>query len=399
VSARRRRPQPTRRMPDWEAFAVAAPGLESLVAAELAELGIGTAVIVDGGVEFPASDATLFRANLELRVASRILVRLASFRAVSFAELERRSRTIAWDRVMAPGTPVNLRVTCRKSRLYHSGAVAERLMRDLSDRMDAIGAVGGDADDEGGTGQLIVVRLDHDRCTVSADSSGAHLHQRGYRTAVTEAPMRETLAAAMVRASEWDLKSPFIDPFCGSGTIPIEAALRAARIPPGRQRRFRCEDWPGVDQGQWERVRTPARIAGKAGAGPVVAGTDRSGAALRAAEANAVRAGVADRLQLDRIRVQDLVPPEDAVVGWVVTNPPYGVRLADAAEAKRLLRDLGAVLRDRFPGWHVGILTTDPGVAKAVGFPMREVFQSTNGGLRVRFVRGQVPSRSGPSAM
>lgn len=395
----KRRPPPARKAPRWEAFAVAAPGLEALVAAELADLGVRQAEVVDGGVEFPATDATLFRANLELRIASRILVRLASFRVVSFAELERRARTIPWERVMAPGTVVTLRVTCRKSRLYHSGAVAQRLMRDLSERMSATASTGADVDDEGGAGQLIVVRLDHDRCTVSADSSGAHLHLRGYRTAVTEAPMRETLAAAVVRASGWDLRSPFVDPFCGSGTIPIEAAMLAARIPPGRSRRFRFEEWPGIDTAEWERLRHPDRVAGKRGGEPIVAGTDRSAAALRAAEANAVRADVADRLQFDRIPVHALAPPEDAATGWVVTNPPYGVRLADRAEARRLLQDLGAVLRDRFTGWHVGVLTTDPGVSAALGFPMREVFQSTNGGIRVRFVSGRVPPRTGPSAM
>ena len=219
------------------AFAVAAPGLETFVAAELEGLRIRGANVLDGGVEFTATRRQLYEANLQLRTASRVLVRLAQFRALTFAELEKRARTIPWDTVLAPGKPVSLRVTCRKSRLYHSDAVAERIARDLAARFDSRATTTSEEDGERvSNSQLIVVRFDHDRCTVSADSSGAHLHQRGYRTSVTQAPMRETLAAALIIASGWDRRSPLYDPFCGSGTIPIEAAMMAAGIAPGRSR-------------------------------------------------------------------------------------------------------------------------------------------------------------------
>src|SRR5688572_16506996 len=210
----------------FDAFAVAAPGLEPLVAAELTGLGIAGANVVDGGVEFNASQKALFEANLHLRTASRVLVRLARFRALTFAELEKRAKRVPWESVVPRKAQVVLRVTCKKSRLYHSGAVAERLERDLVERLGAVvGRTKSDDDSATDTpadeAQLIVVRFDHDHCTISADSSGAHQHLRGYRTSVTEAPMRETLAAALLLASGWDRRSPLVDPFCGSGTIPI----------------------------------------------------------------------------------------------------------------------------------------------------------------------------------
>src|SRR4030095_10938323 len=162
----------------YEAFAVAAPGLEAIVAAELAELKVKDARVMEGGVEFTASQKALYEANLHLRAASRVLVRLARFRAVSFAELERNARKVHWERILNRGDSVALRVTCRKSRLYHSDAAAERIERDLAERMGPV-ALRPAPSDEGEspepTAQLIVVRLDHDRCTISADSSGAHL--------------------------------------------------------------------------------------------------------------------------------------------------------------------------------------------------------------------------------
>ena len=384
------------RQVNYEAFAAAAPGLETLVAAELADLGVGDHRVVDGGVEFDASPRSLFEANLHLRTAGRVLIRLARFRALTFAELERRARRIPWEKVMSRADRVALRVTCRKSRLYHSGAVAERLERDLADRIGAVPKrATGDDESAGDSGsdavQLIVVRLDHDQCTVSADSSGAHLHQRGYRTSVTEAPMRETLAAALVLASGWDRRSPLIDPFCGSGTIPIEAALVAAGIAPGQQRGFRFMRWPGHDQSEWRRVHSAALRRAKPGSMPVIRGSDRSAAAIRAATENAERAGVSGLVHFERTDALRVEP--DAPTGWVVSNPPYGVRLGDAGEARRLLARFGDRLRGRFGDWRIGLLAPAR-IDRILGIPVETEFRTTNGGLRVQFQVGTVPPRT-----
>lgn len=378
----------------FDAFAVAAPGLEELTAAELAGLGVDDHRVVDGGVEFDASPRTLFEANLHLRTASRVLIRLARFRAVSFAELERRARRIPWERVLSHGERVALRVTCRKSRLYHSGAVAERVERDLAERMGAV-PVRTTTNDESATdptsadAQLIVVRIDHDQCTVSADSSGAHLHQRGYRTSVTAAPVRETLAAALLLASGWDRRMPLIDPFCGSGTIPIEAALIAAGVAPGRHRAFRFMNWPGHDQSEWQRVHSAALRSENRGPMPVIRGSDRSASAIRAASDNAARAGVTGLVQFEKRDALRIEP--DSPSGWVVSNPPYGVRLGDAGEAGRLLSRLGDRLRGRFGGWRIGLLAPAQ-VERVLGIPLETKFRTTNGGLRVQCLTGIVPT-------
>ena len=378
--------------PPFDAFAVAAPGLEELVAAELTELGVADANVVDGGVEFSATRRTLFEANLHLRTASRVLIRLARFRVLTFAELERRAKRIAWDSVVAKGERVALRVTCKKSRLYHSDAVAQRVERDLVERMGVIpdrapsddAAADHDADDA----QLIIVRIDHDHCTVSADSSGAHLHQRGYRTAVTTAPMRETLAAALVMASGWDRRAPLVDPFCGSGTIPIEAALLAARIAPGRNRTFRFMRWPGHDRSEWERVHSSAVRRENHEDMPAIHGSDRSAAAIRASTENAERAGVNSLLQFSKTDVLRVEAGDQP--GWLVSNPPYGVRLGDASEARRLISQFGALVRQRFGGWHVGLLAPVR-LDRALGMPLETRLRTANGGLRVQFQTGTVP--------
>ena len=379
----------------YDAFAVAAPGLESIVDRELKSLRATRTRVVEGGVEFRASRELLYSANLHLRTASRILVRLASFRAVSFGDLERRARRVAWASVVRTGARVRLRVTCRKSRLYHSDAVAERVLTEIT---AATGALHADRtrgqstnpEEEGVGEQLFIVRLDHDECTISADTSGAHLHQRGYRRAVTQAPLRETLAAATVLDSGWDERTPLIDPFCGSGTIPIEAALIARRIAPGRNRAFRFMDWSDFDEPLWSKVLQRARDAERPAVPAPIVGGDRSGWAMRAAAGNAERAGVSDTMHFERHEATDF-HIANAGPGWIVTNPPYGVRLGARDELRELYTRFGDLLRERFPRWHVAVLSTDRRLDSLLRIPMLERFRTTNGGLGVHFLAGKVP--------
>ncbi len=378
----------SKRVAAWDAFAVAAPGLEPIVADELRRLDAPSIAEVPGGVDFKADRSLLYRANLQLRAASRVLVRLAAFRAVSFAELERRARSVPWERVLPVGASVSLRVTCRKSRLYHSGAVAERLLRDLVQRCGAQVRKVSREDEEGAGGQLIIVRLDHDHCVISADSSGSHLHMRGYRTAVTEAPMRETLAAALLLASGWDGRSPLVDPFCGSGTIPIEAAMIAARVSPGLRRGFQFTAWPDFDSVLWDRIRKEAEAAQVPVPPGLIQGSDRSAAAVRAASENAVRAGVAPEFR--RLDVQSLVPIGDRP-GFVVTNPPYGVRLGDRASQQQLLARFGDILQHRFRGWGVALLVPAERRGPIGGPRLVRQLRTSNGGLPVQILSGRVP--------
>lgn len=378
---------------NFEAFAIAAPGLEPLVASELKSLRARQLRAVEGGVEFKADHQLLYSANLHLRTASRVIVRLARFRAISFAELERRAGRVPWERVVPRNGRVRLRVTCRKSRLYHSGAVAQRLLERINQRagataLDTTPGPGGAPEDDGSAAQLFVVRLDHDQCTISADTSGAHLHQRGYRTAVIQAPLRENLAAAMLLASGWDRKTPLLDPFCGSGTICIEAALLARQIAPGHNRRFRFMEWPDFDAGRWSRIHAHAVDAERPRAPAPIIGSDRSGWAMRAAAGNAERAGVAADLQLERAEVSALQPTGQP--GWVVTNPPYGVRLGQRDELRSLYAEFGAVLRERFRGWRAGILSTDRRLDSQLRLPLLDALQTTNGGIRVHLLTGVV---------
>jgi len=201
---------------------------------------------------------SIARANLWMRTASRVIVRIAEFRARTFFELERHARKIAWERVLQPGQPVAMRVTCKKSKLYHTDAVAERLAASIERRLGAesrLQASEGSVDDEPERDtpaeQLFVVRMFKDECTVSADTSGALLHLRGYRQALAKAPLRETLAAGLLMGSGWTGQTHLTDPMCGSGTIPIEGALMARRMAPGIKRRFSFLEWPGVSP--WTR--------------------------------------------------------------------------------------------------------------------------------------------------
>jgi putative N6-adenine-specific DNA methylase len=375
--------------PALACFAVAAPGLEPLVRDELRALRdhhpLELGESEPGGVEFRADRAGLYAANLHLRIASRVLVRIGSFHAAAFHELERHAARLPWHEFVAPGRPVEFRVTSRKSRLYHQDAIAQRLLASVGSRVPGANA----AAVEGEPAQEFVVRIFRDECTVSADASGELLHRRGYRLAAAKAPLRETLAAAMVVGSGWDGTAPLVDPMCGSGTIPIEAALLARRIPPGIGRRFAFMGWPGFDEAAWEEVlrRARERILPRA---PVpILGSDRDAGAVAAAAANAERAGVAEDVEWRRAAISAVAPPPGP--GWIVTNPPYGVRVGERQRLRDLYAQLGNVARRCCPGWEVAFLAAHPELERQTGLELTPRFATENGGIRVRLVQGRVP--------
>jgi putative N6-adenine-specific DNA methylase len=371
-----------------DCLAVCAPGLEALVRAELEALGVRPGRTIRGGVTFTATTRRLYAANVWLRTASRVLVRVAQFRAATFAALERHADEIDWSPWLGDGVRPAFRVASHASRLYHTGAIAERLARSTGGHADAASsasaessAPGSDRGD-GAPEQLVVVRVARDLVTVSVDASGAHLHRRGWRRTTAKAPLRETLAAAMVTATGWDGAVPLVDPLCGSGTVAVEAALAASGRAPGRSRSFAFEQWPSFEPGTWASVRADVARADRAAAdatvAPIVA-ADRDAGAVRAARDNAARAGVGDLVEVRQAPIAETLSSLPSPPGWIVTNPPYGARVGGGD-----LRDLYATL-GRAPGWRVGLLAADRALAGHLGRPLAEAFRTTNGGIPVTF--------------
>jgi putative N6-adenine-specific DNA methylase len=374
-------------------FAVCAPGLEPFVAHELHQLGLRSgdesgSPYEPGGIEFESSLCDAYRANLHLRTASRVLVRLGQFYAVEFRELRRKAGRLLWEGYLAPGRPIALRTTCQKSRLYHETAVAERVAGAIEDRLRISSPVHKYREDSGTSPpQLIVIRVADNLCTISIDSSGALLHRRGYRLATAKAPLRETLASALVMASGWDQASPLLDPFCGSGTIPIEAALLARRIPPGFRRRFAFMDWPHFDSMHWEDLLAEAEKAIVSGI-PMIMGSDRDAGAIRAAQANAERAGLTGSIEFSVRAISAIDPPPGP--GWVVTNPPYGIRASQTKDLRNLYARFGKVLLAKYPGWRVTMVCDRLQLIRNTGLNFDQGIPTMNGGLKVRLVSSVV---------
>lgn len=367
-------------------LAITAPGLEDLLRAELAALGARMGKVIPGGVEFSGRMELVWRANLWSRLASRIVIRVDEFHASSFHELERKAKKVAWKRFAGSETAVRFRVTCRKSRLYHSDAVAERLMAAAA-KASGANKANDSVDEDEDDAQLFIVRIADDVCTISADSSGALLHRRGYRQAVAKAPLRETLAAAMLLGCKWDPASPLVDPMCGSGTIPIEAAMIARRIAPGVSRKFGFERWPDHRPDKWTEMVEDARSHELPAAAAPILASDRDAGAVTATLANAERAGVKGDIDVTECAVSDVAFPDDP--GWIVSNPPYGLRVGESLPLRNLYSRIGNILRDGANGYLLALLSADRALESQLRLNLREVFRTTNGGIPVRLITGR----------
>ena len=352
-----------------------------MVAKELTQLGEQPRPEA-GGVSWTGDARSLMRANLWLRSASRVIVRVAEFRVIAFHELEKQAKRIDWSAYLGKGVTPEFRVTAKKSKLYHSDAIAERLLRvshpeqrEGSARADPSGAA------LGMTGQLFVVRMHRDVCTISADASGELLHMRGYRQAVAKAPLRETLAAAMLLASGWTGDGEaLLDPFCGSGTICIEGALIARRIAPGLQRDFAFQRWPSFDKRIWKSVVDEARAAARPSS-VVIQGSDRDEGAIAASKANAERAGVGDMIDFEVKSLSSASPI--APSGLVATNPPYGKRVSEGKDVRNLYAQLGKWIRN-LPDWRLAMLAAEDRLVKQLDLPLEQLLKTSNGGIPVK---------------
>lgn len=381
-------------------FAITAPGLEEILASEIASLTGRIGETSSGGVAFAGGLKDMRRVNLWSRIANRVLVRIDEFHASSFHELERRAKEIDWSRFVSPGQPVRFRVTCRKSRLYHSDAVAERFAAAINAKVgknkhiktqDAEDDESSDepqmAAEKSSDAQLFIVRIVDDECSVSADSSGDLLHKRGYRQAVGKAPLRETIAAAMLVGSGWDSISPLVDPMCGAGTIAIEAAMMARKIAPGANRSFAFEKWPRHDAEAWKTEVDFAKSEALPKASGQIVASDRDEGAIAAAKTNAERAGVADDIQFDAHALSSARFPDQP--GFIVTNPPYGLRVGETGALRNLYAQLGKVMRERAKGYRIAMLSADSELESQLKIDLGEVFQTSNGGIPVHLVTGQ----------
>lgn len=365
-----------------------------MIAAECTTLGITPVEVTAAGVAVQVTPRELFTINCWSRLASRVIVRLAHFDARDFATLEKQAARVPWTRVISPAVPVQLRVTCRKSRLYHSDAVAERVARGIVNAVpnaQILGAAAKDEDDElsetlapDAPTQLIVVRFERDHCVISADSSGTLLHRRGWRQAIAKAPLRETLAAVMLAAMPWDGEIPLVDPFAGSGTIGIEAALRVRRIAPGLTRSFAMEHWPDADASMHAGVRESAQQQVRPSIGVPIVLRDRDAGAIVAARANAERAGVLADVTIEQGALSETELAQYGARGLLLTNPPYGHRIGDGADLRGLYARLGDVLRVGGRGWRLAMLMpNDRALLGQLRLSVSPLLRTSNGGLPV----------------
>ncbi len=360
----------------FEIFLATAPGLEGLLYDEVRSKGFKHTKAIPGGVTVEGGWPEVWRANLWIRGATRVLARIDQFQVLHLAQLDKRARETPWRDIFNPRIPFRVEVVCSKSRIYHEGAAAERIERSITETLKAQHSPDAEI--------TIMARIHRDICTISVDTSGESLYKRGYKESVNKAPMRENMAALFLQQCGYKGTEPVFDPMCGSGTFVIEAAEIAARLNPGRARHFAFEKFVNFDLAAWEKMRGVER---QTSPDFHCYGSDRDAGTIKISTENADRAGIAKFTNFKQNTISDIVPPT-TVPGLVIVNPPYGTRIGDKKKLMPLYQTLGEVLRTRFSGWRVGIITTDIALAKATNLPFLPTTEPVqHGGLRVNLFR------------
>lgn len=364
----------------YKLLATAAMGLEGIVADELKDLGFETTT--DNGKVFFTGDAeAVARANVWLRVADRVKLVVGEFPARTFDQLFEGTKALPWETYLPVDANFPVSGKSVKSTLYSvpdcqsivKKAIVERL-KSAYKRLSYL--------DESGARYKVEVSILKDKVLLTLDTSGAGLHKRGYRTTQGDAPLKETLAAALVKVSKWSPHRPFVDPFCGSGTLCIEAAMIGQNIAPGYNREFDAEHWKFIKPAVWDKVREEADAQAEYDQELTILGTDIDHRMIEIAKSNALEAGFADIIEFKQMQATDFTTRLEN--GVIVSNPPYGERIGEVEEIERTISQFGYVM-EKYPSWSVYLLSSMENLETVYGKKATKKRKLFNGFIRTDY--------------
>jgi putative N6-adenine-specific DNA methylase len=360
-------------------FATVARGLEEIAAKELERLGASAVKVDFTGVHFQGDKELLYRVNLWSRIIFRVLQTIDKIPSADAEQLYQGIHDIDWNEYVKPEQTLAVNCTGGNRNLNHShftalqvkNAIVDRQFKDLGNRSDI---------DPENPDILVNVHIRDDNCTVSLDSSGESLHRRGYRPAMGLAPLKETLAAAILELTDWQSDLAFLDPLCGSGTLPIEAGMKALKIAPRLYRqRFGFQNWQNYDLSLWNSIVKTSKEGELSSLSQPIVGSDRDPEIIAQARENAAFCDLDREIKFQQLEVTDIQPP--AAKGVIICNPPYGKRIGDVEELTGFYRLLGDIFKQRFTGWTAYILTGNKELSKQVGLKAARRFPLYNGSI------------------
>jgi putative N6-adenine-specific DNA methylase len=378
------------KMSKYDLIATSAMGLEAIVAKEVRSLGYECEV-ENSRITFKGDENAIVRSNLWLRTADRVKLKVGEFRATSFDELFEKTKALPWENFLPENAEFPVSGKSVKSKLFSVSdcqaivkkAIVERLKRHYK-RTSWF--------EENGPLFKIEISIHKDMALLTIDTSGSGLHKRGYRVGQGEAPLKETLAAALVMLTNWTPDRPFVDPFCGSGTIPIEAALIGQNIAPGFNREFVSENWNWIDSKFWDQARVEAEDLAKYDQPLDITGSDLDHRLVKTAETNAFEAGLGDLITFKQMQVKDFTTNKQ--YGVIVGNPPYGERLGEKADVRNMYRAMGHAFAS-LDTWSIYMLTSDEEFETYYGKQATKKRKLFNGFIRTDYYQfwGKRPPR------
>jgi putative N6-adenine-specific DNA methylase len=366
-------------------FATAAKGLEDVLAAELTAFGARKVVPGKGGVNFSGAPRDGYRACLWLRTASRVLQTIASFPCPSQEALYEGVYKLNWEDLLVPSMTLAVDANVRDSEINHSHFAALKTKDAVVDKIRDYCGQRPNVDSKD-PDMRINLHLARNHCTISLDLAGASLHRRGYRRDSTIAPLKETLAAGLVALTDWDQNTPFVDPMCGSGSLPFEAALLASNTAPGLlSPNFGFQRWLDFDASTWQELLEEAEQVRKPLPANLVFGSDRDQRAVDLARRNAETSDIGSKIRWSYSDFAKLEPP--AGHGTLICNPPYGERIGEEKDLEAFYRKIGDTLKQNWKGWTAWVFTGNLALAKRVGLKPSRRIVLFNGPIECRLLK------------
>jgi putative N6-adenine-specific DNA methylase len=364
----------------FKLIATAAMGLEALVAKEVRDLGYECEV-ENGKVIFEGDERAIARANMWLRTADRVKILVGEFKAYSFDELFEKTKALPWEDYLPEDAEFPVQGKSVKSKLYSVSDCQAITKKAIVQRLQTAYNRSSWLEESGSLFKLEVA-IHKDVVSLTMDTSGQGLHKRGYRIGQGEAPLKETLAAALIQLTTWNADRPFADPFCGSGTIPIEAALIGQNIAPGFNRDFLSEEWPWMPEKIWEEVRMEAEDLANYDQPLEILGTDIDHRMIEVSKNNAFEAGLGELIQFKQMQVRDF--HSDKSYGVIIGNPPYGERIGERKEVEQMYKAMGQAF-EKMDTWSKYIMTSHEGFEECYGKKATKKRKLFNGFIRTDY--------------